>query len=730
MSQTLRFLVLLEGIGLAGLPLVARALGRLPGSGLGLSKVLGLLLLTWVVWMAGSLGVPNGLGLAIGGAVAVAALALAAVLRGRRRPAPARPDPFRRRVWISAEVLFVVSFLVAAFLQSYSPDVWLTEKPMDMMLVNATLASDAMPPHDPWLSGTDLNYYYLGHLMMGLLIRLTGVEPTVGYNLAFAALLALTITAAFTVAATLAEAARRQGMAIRRPQLAGGLCVVLLVLMGNIVGGWKGLHADKLSAFDWFSQSRVIPNTINEFPFFSFLTGDLHAHVLALPLTLLALAFIVQAGLHGPPRLLRPGGWWETVCAALAIGWLYTVNSWSWPVTAGLLALTVGVWIISPESAGRRKRAVAWTVGVIGLGVVLILPFVASFEPNVNTGTDGGFLDSLALTRAEQREPLGRFVRHHLVMEGALLWLLVAPFAGWMLASRHPLRILVWGGAALAVALPLLAGANLAGAGLVAALLAITVAAALSRRTGTAQRLLWVIAAVGLGCLLAAEVGIVRDEFVDGQYARMNTVFKMGYQAWVLLAVFGAVALAAAKSWVPAVPRVAWVAVAMGLVVVSLGFTVVGTIGRKTGFSDGPRLDGRRWLARTAPGDVAAIDWLRGNTAGDAVILEAVGDDYSPFGNARVSTYTGRPTVLGWQGHELQWNHDIGNRRAEVKTMYKSRDGAAVLDLLRRYGVDYAVVGPLERTTYRFSGTLASLGRTVFERKGTTVYHFGPLPGG
>jgi len=198
----------------------------------------------------------------------------------------------------------------------------------------------------------------------------------------------------------------------------------------------------------------------------------------------------------------------------------------------------------------------------------------------------------------------------------------------------------------------------------------------------------------------------------------------------VLLAVFGAVALAAAKSWVPAVPRVAWVAVAMGLVVVSLGFTVVGTIGRKTGFSDGPRLDGRRWLARTAPGDVAAIDWLRGNTAGDAVILEAVGDDYSPFGNARVSTYTGRPTVLGWQGHELQWNHDIGNRRAEVETMYKSRDGAAVLDLLRRYGVDYAVVGPLERTTYRFSGTLASLGRKVFERTGTTVYRFGPLPGG
>ena len=103
---------------------------------------------------------------------------------------------------------------------------------------------------------------------------------------------------------------------------------------------------------------------------------------------------------------------------------------------------------------------------------------------------------------------------------------------------------------------------------------------------------------------------------------------------------------------------------------------MAGTYARKDGFSRTPQLGGLRWLEESAPGDPAAIEWLRDNAPRGAVVLEAVGDDYSAFGHARISTFTGRPTVMGWPGHELQWAHDPGRRRDEVERLYRAPEAA------------------------------------------------------
>jgi YYY domain-containing protein len=719
-TQVLRFLIFFEVTGLAGVPLAARAFGRLPGAGVGFARILAWLVLAWLIWMLGSLGIPNGTPLALICALLVIA---AAVVMHRRRGEVGAPDRFRRRLFIAGEVLFVVSFLIAVLIGAYGADVNApTEKPMDMMLLNSTLASSDIPPHDPWLSGSTLNYYYLGHHMAAVAIRLTGIEPSAGYNLALAAIFALIVTTAFTTAATLAEVARRQGLAIKRPLLAGGLCVVLLALMASWRGGWTALHPHgPWLMYGWFDPSRIIPNTINEWPFFSWTVGDLHAHFIAIPLTLLALGFIIQVGTAGPPRLRSRTGAWETFAAALAIGWLYGVNSWSWPVMAGLLVLTMLIWVTSPEATHRRRQAVAWTVGVILAGIVLLLPFLLNFDPNAK-----GF----AFTQEAQREPFHLYIKHHLEIEGPLLWLLVAPLLAGLLGLRHRLRVIVWGLGGLAILLPVLASHQLAGAGLTLVLVVAALAAGAARKRTTAERVLWVLAATGLACIFAAEIGVVRDEFAGGQYERMNTVFKMGYQAWLLLAVFGAVALAGARAWLPLIPRLLWVGVATVLIGLSLPYVLVGTDARKQGLKDGPRLDGREWLRKTAPGDVKAIDYIRAKLPGDAVVLEAVGDDYSAFGNTRISTFTGRQTVLGWQGHELQWSHDIGTRREDVQTMYTSPDAAQVQSLIDTYGVGYAVVGPLEKTTYGGLGALGTVGTVIFTSDGTVLYKLkaGPKP--
>ncbi|HWT24302.1 MAG TPA: DUF2298 domain-containing protein, partial [Solirubrobacteraceae bacterium] len=559
MTEALRFLLLVEAIGLGGAAIAGVVLGRLPGGGLGLGKVLGLLLVTWLVWIGASTTlVPYGvLGAALWTALVCAAGLLAFVRRSdalraaaRERPrgilarrrwqrlvarAPAEPDPVRARLFWGSEAAFLVAYAAATLLVAFAPDVWGTETPMDMAFLSAVNRAPEFPPADPWLAGADLNYYYLGHLAMGVLVKLTGVEPSRGYNLAVATVAALTASAAFTVAGTLWAAARGPRGAVA----AGALAAVLVLVLGNLEGARLLLaHDGPLPAYPWFEASRVIPDTINEFPWFSFLVGDLHAHFLAVPFTLLALAFAVQVALLGPASAPRRRAVAEMLAAALALGMLYAVNTWSYPVMAGLLALAVAAWVRDPRSAPARAGSVRWLLATLALSVLLMLPFFLGFDAAARgIGVVG------------DRPGFGDWLVDALLVYGTPAALVALAYLGRLLQTGRPGRNAVWIAVAAAFAGSLLAAVDLAHVALLAVALGVALQALLATRIEPAQRAMWLLVAGGIACLLGPEVLYVRDEFDGSDLYRMNTVFKLGYQAWLLLGLAGVAALAWRQAW-------------------------------------------------------------------------------------------------------------------------------------------------------------------------------------
>lgn len=730
MLDWLGLFLVIEVVGLAAAPLTALVLGRLPGAGLGFSKILGLLLVTWLIWIAGALHIaPYGRPLIIGVLVLVAATGLLVGLRlrsldpdqgsKRLRRLALPQDPVRRRLFWGAELVFVVTFALGALFAGHAPDVWNTEKPMDMAFITAINASDHFPPHDPWMSGETLNYYYLGHVALAWPLQLLALRPDAGYLLTWGLLLALTATAVYTFSGTL-WAAARAALGDRAPRggpvLAGLVAAGLVAILGNLAGVRSWIRAeDPPKDYAWFDPSRVIPDTINEFPSFSFILGDLHAHVIALPFTVLAIAFAMQIALSGP----RGDALWRSVCealaAALAIGMLYAINSWSYPVAAGLLAASVVIWLRTPEAKGRTGYAVVWLGIVLVASIALIAPFVLDFKPESRDGVLGV---------VETRRDFTHWLGDHALIYGILLWPLLGLFARRLLDARHPWRWVGWGVAAALVFGVLLTSENLTGAAVMGVGVLVGVFAALDRGLSQPARFLWVLVAGGAALLLVPELLYLRDAFDNSPLERMNTVFKAGYQAYLVLGLAAGVALPWAAVWLPRWSWPVWASAMAVLLVLGLVYPYAGGYARTGGYASDPTLDGLRWLRASAPGDPAAIAWIRDHTAGDAVVLEAVGDDYSAFGHARVSTFTGRPTVMGWEGHEVQWQHEPGSRKADVQTLYTTADPAQARELLERYGVDYVVVGPIEQTTYGDAGTPKwdQLGERVFSQDGTSVW--------
>jgi YYY domain-containing protein len=470
----------------------------------------------------------------------------------------------------------------------------------------------------------------------------------------------------------------------------------------------------------------VIPpgpgNEITEFPFFTFLYSDLHAHMLAMPVALLALIWALSVIKRRGVTLF------SILFGAIAIGALYPTNLsdiYTY-LPIGFAVLGYSIWRSDYPSRGLAGmpdwlRKLALTVGSAALLTVLAYGLYEPYRASYNQGYAS--LDAWTASHT----PIWSYLTHWGVFLFIITMWLAWETREWLAstpaASLNKLRpYQLWIEAAIAVFIvgPLYLAYRGVEIGWVAWPLAAW-AGVLLLRPGLpdAKRFALFLTGTALVITIVVEIFVVR-----GDIGRMNTVFKFYLQGWALLSVSAAAALVwllpELRHWLAGWRNLFHVGTALLLAGAAL-YTISATTDKirdRMAPNVPLTMDSITYMqyAQYADFDVTmdlvhdykAIRWMQDHVQGSPVIVEANCPEYRWC--TRFTIYTGLPGVVGWNWHQRQQRtlnpQLVEDRVNEIGSFYTTTDAQQAEDFLKRYNVRYIILGQLERAEYQGAGLL------------------------
>ncbi|HSK66043.1 MAG TPA: DUF2298 domain-containing protein, partial [Anaerolineales bacterium] len=231
----------------------------------------------------------------------------------------------------------------------------------------------------------------------------------------------------------------------------------------------------------------------------------------------------------------------------------------------------------------------------------------------------------------------------------------------------------------------------------------------------------FVLLMIALGALL-----VIGPDFLylrDNFGYRINTIFKFYYQAWIVLSLAAAYGIIILFRSLRGAANAVFSVLFVIVMIVGLTYPILGIFNKTNNFNppSGFTLDDFDRMQRQDPDEAAAIAWLQ--SAPDGVVAEAVGGAYSSY--ARISIYTGLPTVLGWGNHEGQWRDQAlqGRRTEDIQMLYVTNDWPTTQAIIDQYNIRYIFVGNLERSTYPVNEEkLNRFLKLVFQQGNVSVY--------
>ena len=753
-------------IGLITFPITFLLFNKLPDRGYALSKSLGILLVSYFVWINSSLSwLQNSRSTIIIAAFVLLGFSLWAGMRQGHHLV--RFWQTQRVAIITAEIVFALVYLFFIYLRILNPDLWQPwlggEKMLEIGFLNAIVKSAEMPPYDPFFAGGVINYYYYGLFLAGVLIKMTGVQPSIAFNLAVPILAALTATNVFGLAGNLAfvntqRLRLKQNLAPLPPDsgaldqpiwrgksVATGLLGVLFVLfIGNLEGaaqfmrnlgehgattfssaipgletfvlalsGLISVTANETVApiYNYFDPTRVIPQTINEFPYFSFLFADLHPHMIGIPFTVLFLSLAYNwirpghraavasdpepAGLLTHSLNAHQAAVLRWLALPFVLGAVGVINTWDLPTYLGIILTTFLLSryrrLTGPFTFAQGLLLLASGIlfALVLLAAIYILyaPFFAAYQPPAETGLGlvhtqtpldqhlkiwGFFLFIIvswlwisALYPAS-RNSLLRFVS--LILRRWNVWPhLSQVYKNMVLEGSEAYHWGIWGlVAALLLTLILL----FLGYTVPAYLFPLVILALLLLFRGEVSAEIAYIGLLfftGLLVLLGLEFFFLRDFLGGGDHYRMNTLFKFFIQVWVMFGITAAVVVVQLWQWSQRwtfFRQFIWQGAVLILLMATLIYPIFGTRTRVDDrFPSHQNRPAQGTLDGLAYMTVGVFEWPAGSpielkydyqairwlqdNVPGTPIIAEAKIGYYREGGMRVAAYTGLPSILG-----------------------------------------------------------------------------------
>jgi uncharacterized membrane protein len=713
------FVLFLLGIGF--LPLTSLLFKNFFDKGYIFSKLLGLALTGYTVFILGIAHIaPFSQGIAYGIFFMLAALSF---LFLPKKDIILLSLTKRWKVYAYEEALFFIALFTWAYIHGFAPDIHGLEKYMDFGFINSFLRSDYFPPKDMWFTPFSINYYYFGHLLTALLIKLSGVPPEIGFNVMLSTIFAFCMAQSFSLGANL-YALMHEKIKISKIKLilAGFLTMMLTSLAGNLhiiyaffkqypndgpVPFWElpFLPTTFPNAYWYPNATRFIYHTIHEFPIYSWVVADLHGHVLDIPFVLFIIALLFSIFINNTNKEIKKTPQFFQIHPAILIilglilSIMYMTNAWDGAIY--LLLAGFIIYHVSHEAIGAYKREfkqkwfITWGRNTLASFLIVVFsfalfafPYSYHFKPFVSG--IGVLCAPKILTDKGRIGPLLFEADHcqhsywwELLMLYGFFYFFIISFS--IFTSR------------IKKLLP----------------------------TDIFALLLIILSTI---LIILPEFIYVKD--IYPAHYRANTMFKLVFQAFIMLSIASGYIIvriiANIKNQKSKIFNLSSIFILITFVLLMLVMTYP-YLAIKSYYSltTYKGLDGMKYLQTLYQTDYDAIVWLNQNVKGQPVILEAQGDSYTDY--ARVSSNTGLPTVLGWTVHEWLWrgSYDIPSPRInEIKTMYETEDLNTAREYLKKYKVEYVFIGALERQKHPQlnEAKFSKLGTVVFNKGTTKIY--------